>query len=113
MEKGTFKNFETVGYDYCRQKNLMKKNSVILTSRLNPKQAPRKVSGAETQNQRASTATRVPNGTAALLPSPHNTRLRRKNAPNITLKVDDSRTLMCYESVCTYALCSVNKTLSD
>lgn len=44
-----------------------------------------KVSGTEIQNQRASMATRVPNGMAAEEPSPHRIRFITKKSANTTL----------------------------
>lgn len=44
------------------------------------------VSGTETPNHRAKSATKVENGTAAELPFPHNTRFITKKRPKTTLK---------------------------
>ena len=57
----------------------------IFTLFLNPKYAPTNVSGTEIPNQRASRASKVVNGIAALDPSIHNTRFKIKNRANTIL----------------------------
>ena len=51
----------------------------------NPKKAPTKVSGTETQNHNASKATSVKKGMAADEPSYHRTRFMMKNSAKTTL----------------------------
>lgn len=54
-----------------------------------PKKAPTKVKGTETQNHKASKATRVKNGMAAEEPSYHKTRFMTKKRPKTTLKGEE------------------------
>lgn len=66
-----------------------------LTRFLNPKYAPTNVSGTETPNHRANSATNVLNGTAPELPSCHNTRFITKNSPKTILVVEKKRIKFC------------------
>jgi hypothetical protein len=53
----------------------------------NPKKAPTKVKGTETQNHRASRATRVKKGMAAEEPSYQRTRFMMKKSAKTTLRM--------------------------
>ena len=59
----------------------------IYTPFLNPKQAPKNVSGKDTPSQRPSRSSMVVNGTAPLLPLIHRTVLNIRNRANTTLKL--------------------------
>ena len=52
----------------------------------NPKKAPTKVKGTDTQNHKANKATKVKKGMAAEDPSYHKTRFITKNRAKTTLK---------------------------
>ncbi len=66
-------------------KYTIKWRKILKTTCLNPKNAPTKVRGTETPNQRASRATRVKKGMAAELPLYHRTRFMTKKWANTTL----------------------------